>query len=378
MKQTKKILSVLLLLCLAATMLASCGKKGGVIAVLDGAPIYESDVEDIVNYSVISGAGLNDTDEARRELAYSAVRNYVRYLAMEKDLAENGFTIDEAELKAEVNEMVAYLNENFEGGYREWRNLYLVSKNFLKEELRRYMLADLFREYAEQEIEITDEELEQYYHVNGLSYTDPAGYTWTTVFRQVLDDRDEKECAAAEDELLGYLRDINRGTMTLESVKADLLAKYTAEDGYSLIDFYSGTNFTAMADYKAVENLDAAIRELEESTGELDPNAEKNSDAYNKYMKFLGARAQTEVFYALGTLSAGEMYSGVIKSIGGYYLVRLDRVKTTGGFRPFEEVKDEIRNTLYEERVTSAFEQYIPYVENKYQVSYLFDLTAID
>ena len=211
MKQMKKILSIVLILSALVMLLSACGSKGEIVAVYNNTPVYEEDVQDIINYYILTNATLDTTDEEKSEMAKEAVRTYVRYKVLEIDLKKKGYTVDEKALNQTVKEMIEYLDKNFTGGYKDWRNMYGLSKNFLKEDMRRYELASLFNEYASTTIEVTDEEIETYYHANGGAYADPAGYTWTGVLREVFDLKDEEECAAAEAEMENYIRQINAG-----------------------------------------------------------------------------------------------------------------------------------------------------------------------
>jgi lipoprotein len=378
MKQMKKILSIVLILSALVMLLSACGSKGEIVAVYNNTPVYEEDVQDIINYYILTNATLDTTDEEKSEMAKEAVRTYVRYKVLEIDLKKKGYTVDEKALNQTVKEMIEYLDKNFTGGYKDWRNMYGLSKNFLKEDMRRYELASLFNEYASTTIEVTDEEIETYYHANGGAYADPAGYTWTGVLREVFDLKDEEECAAAEAEMENYIRQINAGDMTLEQVKADLLEKYTEEDGYTKTNLFSGENFTAISDFAIIPNLSDALEAIKKEYGELDPDADPKEDAeaYEKYMNYLGDCFRAEVYYALQNMEIGDVYSKPLKSYAGYFIIRLDKIKTTNGFKPLDEVRDEIKTELLNEKITGMFETRLTELESEYNVQYLFDVSV--
>ena len=376
MKQTKKILCILLILSSLVVLLAGCGDRGEIIAVYNNTPVYEEDVKDIINYYIATNATLESTDEEKSEMAKEAVRTYVRYKLLEIDLKEKGYTINKKALKQTVEDTIAYLDENFEGGYKDWRTMYLVSKDFLKEDLRRYELANLFNEYTSDMVEVTDEEIQTYYNGNWQDYMAPAGYTWTAVLLEVLDLGDEEECAAAKAEAENYIRQINSGYTTLEKVKEDILKKYTEEDGYKQTALYSGENFSAKTDVKDIPDLAAALKEVEANYENLNPNAEPDTDEYKIYMKYLGECFQTEVYYALQNMEEGDIYSKPLLSFAGYFIIRLDKVKTTNDFILIEDVRDEIETAIRNEKVTEMFTTCMDELEEKYDVQYLFDLSA--
>lgn len=378
MKQMKKIFSVVLILSALVMLLSACGSKGEIVAVYNNTPVYEKDVQDIINYYILTNATLDTTDEEKSEMAKEAVRTYVRYKVLEIDLKKKGYTVDEKALNQTVKEMIEYLDKNFTGGYKDWRNMYGLSKSFLKEDMRRYELVSLFNEYASAMVEVTDEEIEAYYHANGGEYADPAGYTWTGILREVLDLKDEEECTAAEAEMENYIRQVNDGYMTLEQVKADLLKKYTEEDGYTKTSLFSGENFTAMSDFAIIPNLSDALEAIKKEYGELNPDADPKEDAeaYEKYMNYLGDCFRAEVYYALQNMEVGDVYSKPLKSYAGYFIIRLDKIKTTNGFKPLDEVKDEIKTELRNEKITGMFETRLTELESEYNVQYLFDVSA--
>lgn len=376
MKFSKKLLSFLLIISIFALMASSCGNKGDILAVYNNNPVYESDVRDIINYQVILNATLEMTDEEKSEIAKEAVRTYVKYKVLEIDLKKKGYTIDEKALKQDVKDAIAYLDENFEGGYKDWRNMYHLSKNFLKEDLRRYALANLFNEYAKDTIEVSEEEMKNYYNVNAAQYADPAGYTWTAILREVLDFNDAEECETAIAEMESYIRQVSSGFMTMAQVKEDLMKKYTEEDGYTQTKLYSGENFSAKSDVNQVVDLNKSLAALKEKYKDVNPDADPETDkeAYQTYMRYLGECFQVEVYAALQNLKIGEVYSKPLKSFGGYYIIRLDKIKTENGFKPFDEVKSEIKKDIFENKMTTAFADYMTHLENDYGVQYLFDL----
>ena len=98
MKRTKKGICLLLVFSAILTMLSACGGKGEIIAVYNNIPVYEEDVEDIINYYIATNATVNSTDEEKSEIAKQAVRTYVNYKVLELDLKDKGYTVDEKKL----------------------------------------------------------------------------------------------------------------------------------------------------------------------------------------------------------------------------------------------------------------------------------------
>ena len=70
------------------------------------------------------------------------------------------------------------------------------------------------------------------------------------------------------------------------------------------------------------------------------------------------------------------MYSKPLKSYAGYFIIRLDKIKTTNGFKPLDEVRDEIKTELLNEKITGMFETRLTELESEYNVQYLFDVSV--
>lgn len=376
MKRSIRIACILLVFAMLTLLFAGCqGKSGMVVAAYDGKPIYESEVQSIVNYYVISRANVSTTEDEKIEIAQDAVRTYVKYKVLELDLAKQGFKVDEKELRKDLKATIKELNETTEGGYADWRNMYQVDKNFLKEELRRFALAQLFREFITEGMNITDEQAKRYFNANGDKYTDPAGYTWTAVLLEVKDLKNDAEATKMKSEAEEYIRQLRGGFTDLDTVKADVFSKYTEADGYTQTSLYSGENMTSMIEYTAVPDLSAALAKIDEEYGEVDPSADEKTDltGYTKYMNYISDRYKAEVFYALGKLNAGEVYSEPIKSVAGYFIVRLDRVKEKSGFKKFEDVKDSIIEEMTTIYVEEEFSVHVASSLRTHNAQFIFD-----
>ena len=88
MKQTKKVICILLVFSVIAVLFTACGDRGEILAVYDNTPVYEEDVRDIINYYIATNATLDSTDEEKTEIAKQAVRTYVNYKLLELDLKD--------------------------------------------------------------------------------------------------------------------------------------------------------------------------------------------------------------------------------------------------------------------------------------------------
>lgn len=377
MKQFVKLLSFTLAVLLVFSLFASCGKKGNIIAVYDDIPVYESDVQDLMNYNLICYFDTAFTDDDINELMKDSVKTYVRYKAMEIDLAALGFEIDENELKELVSERIESLEKGM--GYREWRESYRVSKDFIEEDTRRYLLAQLYAEVMQSDIKVTEKEAKEYYRLHALDeFAKYAGYHWTALLRPVRNIQDAEENAAAKQEMDDYLAKIKNGTLTVEQVQKELESKYNQNTGYPN-SMYAGKDFTSADSIVIIEteeDLRKILADIDTEYADRNLDADTKSKEYQAYMNYIGYVFQTNTFYALQHMEPGEVWGNTLQSFVGYYIICLDDVELKNDFIPYEEVSGTIIETLMAKKMEEDFSSYILGLDEKYEISYIFDFTA--
>ena len=374
MKHCRKLAAMLLLVSMLVVLFASCGeKKGEIIAVYDNKPVYEAEVADIINYELGTQYTSTMTPDQLEAIMENAVVTYVQYKAIELDLEKKGITVDEDELKKAVEDNKKYINDNMEGGYDAWKQSYQVSDAFLEEHLRRAQLRALCEEELKKEINVTDDEAYTYYLNNSLNYTAPAGYNWTSVLHEALNIEDAAECTAIEAEMKDYIAKITAGTMTMDDAKKAILAENTADKGYKYGSLFQGADFTATTVLPEITDLDAEIAAIKESYGNPVYKEEMTDEEKEAYENCFAKVFQTEVYYALQNLEIGEVYEKPIKSIIGYYIIRLDSIRTVSGFKPFEDVKATIVETLTANALLNAYDSYLSEITIEYGLAYSFN-----
>ena len=374
MKHCRKLAAMLLLVSMLVVLFASCGeKKGEIIAVYDNKPVYEAEVADIINYELGTQYTSTMTPDQLEAIMENAVVTYVQYKAIELDLEKKGITVDEDELKKAVEDNKKYINDNMEGGYDAWKQSYQVSDAFLEEHLRRAQLRALCEEELKKEINVTDDEAYTYYLNNSLNYTAPAGYNWTSVLHEALNIEDAAECTAIEAEMKDYIAKITAGTMTMDDAKKAILAENTADKGYKYGSLFQGADFTATTVLPEITDLDAEIAAIKESYGNPVYKEEMTDEEKEAYENCFAKVFQTEVYYALQNLEIGEVYEKPIKSIIGYYIIRLDSISTVSGFKPFEDVKATIVETLTANALLNAYDSYLSEITIEYGLAYSFN-----
>lgn len=387
MKIFVKMLCLLLAVSVMAGLFVSCGGKydydpnykpkqeGDILVVYNNTAIFESEVQDIINYQLMRGVTDTTTEEQMMIMMGEAVGKYVQYKTLELDFNERGIKVDEKAVEELYNKELAGIEENYEGGYENWMKIYGVSEHFLQEEVRRYVLADMYYEEVRESITFTDDDLKAYMNLHASDYYNPAGYTWTMVFREVKDITDAAECAAAEQEAQELINKIQKGETTLEEVKVDLLEKYTAKDGYGKAEMFNGENFTSMdtlIPLETEEQLNEVLANLDRVYSMRDPKADQKSEAYTSYMNWVAECFKAYSYYALCNTEVGKVYEKPMLTFAGYGILRLDSVVTTSTFEKFEDVKADLAYRYLEEKLQERFHAHLETLHEKYKVEYLY------
>jgi hypothetical protein len=346
--------------------------KGELVAEYNGNKVYETDVQDIINYQLITRVTDTSTNADLHAIMVDAVRTYVRYKVMEDDLAMMGHTIDEAEFKKEVKEAKEEIVKTH-GSVKEWCDLYRVSEDFLEEDLRRYKIVELYNSVVEVDVKVTEKEAKAYYQTHALDkFALPAGYYWTSVLRPVRNISDQTEAAEAKAEMDAYLVKVLNGTMTLEDVDKELNAKYNPDTAYNnaIYDGEDSTAIDGMYTFIDEKDLNDLLNVIDESFKDRDPNADPKSEAYQNYMEYMANTFQARVHYALQNMEDGEIWEETIQSFVGTYIIRLDRAEKQNAFIPYENVAIDIIDYLRNEKLQQKFSEYLDSLETEYNVEY--------
>lgn len=345
--------------------------RGQVVAEYDGNLVYESDVQDIINYNLMVGVTDQTTEYELHNIMVNAVKTYVKYKTLEIDLEEKGYVIDEKEFKEALKEAKADIEETY--GYKEWCDMYRVSKDFLEEELRRFYIAALYNDNIEQKVQVSEQEARDYYSVHAISdYSKPAGYYWTSVLRPVRDIADQNEAAEAKAEMDAYLAKVLNGEMTLEDVDKELNAKYNEKTAYpnAMYDGEDTIAIDTMYVFLDEKDFHDLLDVIDETYADRDINADEKSEQYANYMSYLANTFEAYVHYALQNMEVGEVWETTLQNFVGSYIIRLDRVETTNAFIPYDEVADEIITLLMAEKLEKNFADYLYDLEAKYDIVY--------
>ena len=372
MRKILKVVCLLLSVVIFTGVFASCGKGRNVVAVYDETSvIYHSEVDDIINYYVARYWKTGMSESERLKIKANAVNTFIQYRLIEDDLKKDGFEIDKKVLDERYQAEKTKIEEEFEGGYKNWRKTYGVSRSFLKEEVRRMILQEKCYEDIQSKLEITDDVLKEYMNKHAADYINPSGYGWTMIFREVKDFSNENECSSAKAEAQEYINKLRTGEMTMKQVEDELLAKYKKEDGYTQAVLFNGSDFTAVQSMPVLdtrEKLDYWLNKYNEDYKDRDANAEPSSKEYEAYMQYIAKCMEVETYYAIQNLEVNEVYEEPVFSLIGYGILCLDSVKEVSTFDSFEDVKEELRERYINDTTEASFTSYVKYLFEQHSV----------
>lgn len=286
----------------------SAKKEDGVIAKVNGKPVYQSDFdklyEEYYNYFGQTEQAAQYLNEQKALLLEELVNTEV---LLQKAEALGVTCTDEEAQEALDNVKNQYGEETFSQMLEE---VHLTEEAYLAQIKQQIVLLKLQGEMIKDAEPVTDEEVAAYYEANKANYTVGAGGNMRHILVYVPDQTDTEAVATAEAAVKEIEAQLAAGTSF-----EDLSKKYSAED--------------ADSDLYIVEDLGFV---------------EYNSPYYDA--DFLaGAKA----------LAEGEV-SGPVKSSFGYHFIKVDNI-TEESVKPLEDVKSEITQTLEEEKQYARYQE---------------------
>lgn len=388
MKTVKKIIALLLVCAtlFGALMLCSCGKKDRIpLAYMNGRYIYDDDKE-IRDY-LLYYLTVNEIEipESVDKMTYEYATAYAHCVdtviwnrIYEKELRSQKVRIDKKALKAASKQQIASIDESLEGGYKRLCKSMGVSTDLFYN-LQRYsaVLAEIYK-IAAKEIEVSDEEISNYYRANLSDYIIKIGYRYDVILLEVLDLKSSTEMAEKKAEAEQVLAKLNGGA-DFAATQKEIIEKYSSDE-YFYTSFAVGEATLGDNEFTPVPDLAAALSEIEamyEEQGiKYDPNADAKSEEFNNYQGFLNSCYRVELVYALTSATKkDQVYEKPILSPLGYVIVKnLGRVEN-GGFRPLEEVSASIRDTIYKDKVNDSLSVLQEKLKTKYSV--VFNATDV-
>lgn len=389
MNNLKKMAALFLALTMICLAFASCGKKpqkneGTPVAIVDGEIIYGNDQEilDYLAYYVWmneielpTGSDISYTYAAAMTYCTDSV---IWYRIYEKELASQGITFSEKKLKDKIDKAKSFFDDQ-DGGYEGFRKSLGLSKNFAYNMVKYDAISEKIVSIISEKCDVSDEEALAYFNEHISEYTHAPGIVYDAILLEILDMQDASEVAAKKAEAAEYIKKITGG-MDFDAAREEVKKKYS-DDKYFYTGFASGEATLAEGEYIKVDDLDAEKKAIEDAMAEenikIDATADKDSTEYKNYEAYINSLYRAELMYALTTATkSGEIYSKPILSTIGYVVVKNVKYNSTISFTNFGDVKDEIKETIFDEKFDKEVDNYREEMIEKYGV--VFNKTDVD
>ena len=358
----KRILCLVIALSMIVLVCASCNGNNNttdpdregqiIVATWNRGNIWSGDVAEWVNYFYSSyysyiKSGQATTDDIMR----LAINAYCLVPLLEDYLKEIGKSISEDDINYAVINYITEIEVEYadEGGYEYWKAGVGVSDSFITELTKYGIYNNEVREYLVENSNISDEVLRAYFDENSMSYATPVGYKFSTALCEVLNKADDDEWNTAYADAESFIAKAKNGT-SFTDVQAEIKAKYTEEDGYILVPYYTTDGILSKVDLDAIakfDDLEKYVQELEAKYTEkgMDRTADKESAEYKYYDEYLFYVYQGTVAYIFRNklLDFGETYETPILSPNGWMIVEYDSYNSNP-WSSYEDVKDQVKS----------------------------------
>lgn len=373
----KKIVKLICFV-LAVTMLASvfCGcKRGGLLlATYDGGEVYskDEDVELWTRYFLgYYGAYIDEGKMTTAELGELAVKTIVSQRLREIELEKRGLEVSDEKVEEMYNFNKEAFDKSYEGGFKQLMKDTGLKKKFWKMYARNAVVEQTIVNDLLAKKNFSDEELRNYYVANLEKYIIAAGYTYTAVFVEVKDLSSESEWAEAKIAAQKYIDRIIGGE-DFDKVKEDILSVYNEENGYSQSENWSGEGVITFEEIYDVEDLEKALKDIDEEYSDRDPNAGEDTEGYGKYLQYLAKSMACTQSYAMKHMEVGSVYSDPIISPLGWMILRLDHIEEETIYPSLDELRLFLIEDYSNELISSGklLGDFSDEMDKKYNVKY--------
>jgi peptidyl-prolyl cis-trans isomerase C len=302
------------------TPAASAGESSKKVAVVNGTPIVQADLdrgmEGVLQRRARSGAPMDETQlkTARMEV----LTNLINRELLNQESKKQKIAVTEEQ----VNDKLSKIKQRFKGDaeFKDMMSKMKFTEDQIKNQLKEDLaIQSLIDKQVVEKITITDQEAQSYYDTHPEAFKQPEQIKASHILVKV----DPKDDPAKKDE----------ARKKIDSVQEKLK---------------SGSDFATLA--------------KEESDC---PSKEKGGD-----LGYFGKGQMVKPFEdAALALTPGET-SGVVETQFGYHIIKLTDKKPEG-IMPFAEVKDQLIQYLKQEKVKTELDSYIASLEKTAKIEKL-------
>ncbi len=379
MKNIKKIIVLMLVFAVCATMLASCGNVNNkVVATVDGKGYVYEDDEDFSDFYHLytyyykveyteSGKDVSIDNLILRE----AVNSTLELRMLEDEAERRGYSVDMAKVEAGANEDKQVLEEYYTGGFDAFCTQWNMSQNVFITLNTYEELQELAKEKFFTTKKVKDEEALAYYEKNINDFIKKPHYEVKELFLQITDNTNK--VTVYKDALI-YIGILNAGR-GWDFVLNTSQKKYNLENGMIFSHYLTGEEI--INESEVVKNgsrddqIQAAADSFNEKHGyyyedmfpegfeeyvvenEIAEGSEQYRRLFEIHMTYCSEIYKIERDYAISEKwKTGKSYSIPIYHGGfqSYIVLYFADVEDEEGEVSFEDAKDEIIELMMEDR----------------------------
>ena len=370
----RRFLSFFIAIAMVILLCVSCNKNNDkkehegeiIVATWNKGNIWSGDITEWVNYFYAHNYEyIKNNQMTMDKVIKLGINAYCLIPLLEDYLKSIGESVSEESIELAALNYMAQIDYTYqdEGGYNAWKDGIGVTDNFIYELTKYGIYTSKVRERLVSELEVSDNQLIEYFAENSMNYATPVGYVFNTALIEVLDQADDEEVANAFEDAKAFIEKAKSGT-SFSDIQKQILEKYTQEDGYTLAPYYTTDGTFSKTDLDAMpkfDDLDKYLEELEAKYTEkgMDKNADKKSEAYGFYNEYLFYVYQGTVvnIFRNKLLEIGETYDTPIHSPNGWMIVEYERYNENP-LAKFEDVKDQVKEDYIASIEDSLLDKY--------------------
>lgn len=356
MKKSIKLICFLLATLMVAFVFCGCKKKGMLLARYDGGEVYSND-EDVKEWTkYLTSYYYSYVEEGKMTKDYLGtliIKTIVAQRIREIEVQKRGIEVTDEAVQNMYDYNKKAFDEQYKGGFDGMLKDSGLSKKFWMMFARNAVIEQLIANDLVLNKNFTDEELTEYYAENLSKYITNAGYTYTALFIEVKDISNDTEWSEQKAVAEKYIERLLSGE-DFDKVKEEILKTYNEENGYKQTADWTGQGTVAFDEVYKIDDLDKALKEVDEKYSDRDPKADKSSEAYSKYLQYLATSMAYTQSYAMTTIKEGEIYASPIISPLGWMILRLDKIAEETVYPSLDEIRLQLIADYSQELLSSG------------------------
>lgn len=356
MKKSIKLICFLLATLMVAFVFCGCKKKGMLLAKYDGGEVYsnDEDVKEWTKYLTSYYYGYVEEGKMTKDyLGTLIIKTIVAQRIREIEVQKRGIEVTDEAVQNMYDYNKKAFDEQYKGGFDKMMKDSGLKKKFWMMYARNAVVERLVANDLVASKEFTDEELTKYYANNLSKYITNAGYTYTALFIEVKDISNDTEWSEQKAVAEKYIERLLSGE-DFDKVKEEILKTYNEENGYKQTETWTGEGHVGFDEVYKIDDLDKALKEVDEKYSDRDPKADKSSEAYSKYLQYLAASMAYTQSYAMTTIKEGEIYASPIISPLGWMILRLDKIAEETIYPSLDEIRLQLIADYSQELLSSG------------------------